>query len=392
MVEVVLEGIRGQSVANLWRDQPHLRTVVGYLARNIAQIGLHVYARDDDDGRTRLRTDPLAELLRIPNADQTGYELLYTLVADLALYDTAYWAVARDESRGDGRWSIRPIPPTWVANTYGNTAFGYGGYEVIFPESDGRPIRVPAKDMLVFHGWTPADPRRGTSPVQALKSTLAEQINAQLYRDQRWRKGARADAYIARPKDAPEWSKEARNRFVRAWRDAYTGNDGSDAGGNPLLEDGMELKRTGFSAKDDQYVETSRLSLETVAQVYHVNPTMVGLLDNANYSNVREFRRMLYGDTLGPTLEQIAQRINAFLAPRVAADPTAYVEFNVKAKLQGSFEEQAAVMQSAVGAPWMTVNEARARENMPAVESGDELVQPLNITKPGATEPIEAAD
>ena len=152
---------------------------------------------------------------------------------------------------------------------------------------------------------------------------------------------------------------------------------------------GWSCGGSGSSAKDDQFIEAAKLSLETVAQVYHINPTMIGVLDNANYSNVREFRQMLYGDSLGPYLAQFEQRINALLVPLLA--PTDhYVEFNLAAKLAGNFEEQASVMQSAIGAPWMTVNEGRAKQNMPAIDGGDELIRPLNLTQPGSQTPIPA--
>ncbi|AZZ80795.1 hypothetical protein C5O27_06710 [Gordonia alkanivorans] len=94
----------------------------------------------------------------------------------------------------------------------------------------------------------------------------------------------------------------------------------------------MELKRVGFSAKDEDYVEGTKLALTTVAAVYQVNPTMIGVLNNANYSKVREFRRMLYGDTLGPILSMLAARLNAFLAP-CFGDTCEYVEFNTGQKL-----------------------------------------------------------
>ena len=84
-----------------------------------------------------------------------------------------------------------------------------------------------------------------------------------------------------------------------------------------------------------EWVEGSRLALNTVASVYHVNPTMIGLLDNANYSNVREFRRMLYGDTLGPVIAQIEDRLNTFYVPLVDPRPSVYVEFNIDEKMQG---------------------------------------------------------
>lgn len=101
---------------------------------------------------------------------------------------------------------------------------------------------------------------------------------------------------------------------------------------------------------------------------------------------------MLYGETLGPVLSALEGRLNQFLLPLLGLNPEKdYVEFNVEQRLRGSFEEQAAVFQTAVGGPWMTVNEARAKQNLPAVEGGDELIRPLNVTAPGDQEPVEAA-
>ena len=154
----------------------------------------------------------------------------------------------------------------------------------------------------------------------------------------------------------------------------------------------MELKSIAFNPRENQWAEAAKLSLETVAQVFQVNPTMVGVLDNANYSNVREFRRMLYGDTLGPWLIQFEQRINATLVPMILgrSGSEVYTEFNIQSKLTGSFEEQGAVMQQAIGSPWMTVNEGRARLNMSSVDGGNGLVRPLNVTQNGSQEPIPA--
>lgn len=124
----------------------------------------------------------------------------------------------------------------------------------------------------------------------------------------------------------------------------------------------------------------TKLSLQTVASIYHVNPVMVGLLDNANYSNVREFRRSLYGDSLGPIIKQVEGVINEFLRPMIDDDDAVYVEFNLDEKLRASFEEKAAVTSTAVGGPWMTRNEARAMNNLPAIDGGEDLITPLNVT------------
>jgi HK97 family phage portal protein len=248
--------------------------------------------------------------------------------------------------------------------------------------------------MIKFQGWNPVDPKTGVSPVAALKAILVEQVHAQVFRDQMWQRGGRVGTYITRPAGAPDWSQGpeggARKRFIDQYSAAYSGDNGPKAGGTPLLEDGMEMKSNRFSAKDEQFIESSKLSLETCAQVYHLNPTMVGILDNANYSNVREFRQMLYSDSLGPEIERLQQRINRKLVPRMADKSVTYVEFNLQSKLAGSFEEQADLLGKAIGGPWMTTNEGRAKQNMPAVEGGDELIRPLNVTQNGDQDPIPA--
>ena len=369
--------------AQMWATQPHLRTVVSFLARNIAQLGLHTFQRVGED-RRRDRVSVFAATMRRPNADQTAFDLVYALVGDLALYDRAYWLTVPDLDAPSG-WTFRRLPPPWVTPV-ARDAFGAKAYTVLSPE--GKSVDVAADQVLAFTGYHPMSARKGSPTIEALKGTLQEQIEASKYRSQVWKRGGRVSAVIQRPKDAPPWSPEAMEQFREDWYAKFTGN-GPRAGGTPILEDGMTLNRIDFNAQEQQFVEAAKLSFATVASAFHVNPTMVGILDNANYSNVREFRRMLYGDTLGPLIAQIEDRINTFLLPRLGMDNADfYAEFNIAEKLQGSFEEQAAVMSTLVGRPVMTADEGRAKFNLPAL-GGDaaRLVTPLNVLVGGQASP-----
>lgn len=149
----------------------------------------------------------------------------------------------------------------------------------------------------------------------------------------------------------------------------------------------MKLESTAFKSADEQWAESVKLSLETVAQVYQVNPTMVGVLDNANYSNVQAFNRQLYTNALGPDIALLEDRINGFVLPMLGAPDTYYVKFNVESKLRGSFEEQTNAMSTAIGSAWMTRNEGRALLDMPPIEGGDELIVPLNVIEGGQASP-----
>lgn len=373
----------GLSPAQMWRTQPHLRTVVDFLARNVSQLGLHSFVRDGEE-RKRDRESTVAQVLCTkPNAYMTTFDLIYSLVGNYALYNRAYWFIALNK---DGELEIHPFPSDWVTPIYDHL-FRVSEYK-IRPPGTADAVKVDAASIVAFEGWNPAQ-GSDSSPVDTLRLILEEQYHSRMHRLQVWKRNGRVGSCLTRPASSPAWDDTARRRFYEMF-EAFVGDKGSRAGGTPILEDGMELKRVGFNSADEQWSESVKISLETVAQVYQVNPTMVGVLDSANYSNVKEFNRSLYTNTLGPLLRMIESRLNAFALPLLGAEPGQYVEFNVEEKLRGSFEEQAAVTSAAVGAPWMTRNEARRMRNLPAVDNGDSLITPLNLAVEGAAGEADA--
>ena len=391
VLDYLYEAVEGKTPEDLWREQPHLRTVIGFLTRNVAQLGLAAYKIKGDGSRKRITTGPISTWLADPNPDQTLFEFLSGLVGDISLYDNAYVTVFMVDRDGVKVPETRTIRPLWVQAVSGLGPYEVTEYLIKYPERT-EAVRVPAANVIHFHGWNPVDERVGVSPIIALRANLAEQIHAVTFRDQLWQRGGRVGSYLTRPADAPEWEPGARTKFKRDFSSAWTGDNGSKAGGVPLLEDGMELKRVGFAAREEQFVEATKLSLTQVAAAYYINPTMVGILDNANYSNVREFRRMLYGETLGPLLEQISQRLTKRLLPMMdlPVDGRTAITFDTESRTAGTFEEQVLVASTAVGGPVMTQNEFRARLGLPPVEEGDELLRPLNITQNGDQDPIPA--
>lgn len=376
---------KNMSPDDMWKAQPNLRTVVDFYARHTSQLKLHTYKRQED-GAERVHDEAISKILRRPNPSTTGTELIYSLVADMALHDEGFlWVKPADPVA-----QLYVIPAGWVSRNKVHALAGPDSYTVQWGD-DSEPTKIPADQMLEFKGWTPNDPSRGTSPVDTLRLILEERHSAQKYRNQVWRSSGRMGGTFTRPENAPKWNDAARRRFMRMVDD-FTGNGGSRAGQDMLLEDGIKYERVSLAAKDEQFVEAAKLSLETVAQVYQVNPTMIGLLDNANFASVREFRRGLYGDTLGPVLARLEDRFNEFLLPMLGAPDDIYVEFNVEAKLRGSFEEQAGVVSKSTGGPWQTRNEARKLFNLPPLPGGDELITPKNVSIGGQASPEDGGE
>lgn len=362
--------------AQLWKTQPQIRTVVSFLARNVAQLGMHLYRRVSDLDRQRVTDHPMAQLLARPNPFTTPYRFVEALVSDLAIYDNALLLKVR---LPDQPMSLVRLDPQRV-QLVGSNPFVPSAYRI--DRTD-----FPVEQVVHFRGYSPMDARWGVSPMETLRVLLAEEYQASLYREQLWRNGARASGYLERPLDAPEWTPTGKERFRAQWQAQYSG-DGSRAGGTPILEDGMKYVAAATSPRDAQYIESRKLTREEVTAAYHIPLPMVGILEHATYSNIREQHRNLYQDTLGPWLAMIQQELALQLLPEFADADDLYVEFNLQEKLRGSFEEQAAQLQTAVGGPYMSRNEARAKLNLPQHADGDQLIVPLNL---GAAPTVDAS-
>ncbi|MDI3330138.1 MAG: phage portal protein [Micrococcus sp.] len=370
----------------LWKAHGSVRTVVDFLGRNIGSLGLHLFERVGDTDRQRVTDHPAVRLLTDPAPSVTPYTFLDALVRDLAIYDR-YLAVKVKDSRGGVGALVRVPPSMWTVD-------GSWFAPETFTVNGQRGKRsFKADEVLAILGYSPDGALGGMSPLESLRAVLAEEYEAARMRQQTFRNGARASGYIERPaptSSSQNWSKEARERFRASWRSQYSGG-GPEAGGTPILEDGMKFVAASQTAKDLQYIESRKLTREEVASAYHIPPPMVGLLDKATFSNIKEQHKHLYQDTLGPWLQRIQQELMRQVLAEFGDTSGLYLEFNLEEKLRGSFEEQAAQLQTSVGGPWLTRNEARAMRNLPALEGGDELIVPLNVTEGGQASPRDSA-
>lgn len=376
--------VDGLSARQLYATQANLHAVVSFLADSVAQLPLKVYVRNAEFDRMRDRDSNAAKLLYRPNADQTSYEFWNAVSTELLLMGVSTVWVLPDPDSESGL-QLRLIPKEWITDSERKTNYAPDMIRVT-TNGSGRVIEIPRTEFIQFRMYSPGNPGGYQSPIAALRQTLNEQIQADKFRTDIWSSSGRFNAYLTRPSNVQPWNDEQRKAFVTAFREGW-GKGGSNAGKIPLLEDGMEIKPYQFNAKEAQYAETKQLSREDVAAAYHVNPSLIWHTTTQTYASAKDNARALYADCLGPTLQMLQQRINSFLLPMIGADPNLYVEFDLTEKLKGSFEERASILQASVGGPWMTRNEARADNNLPPVDGGDELIVPLNVVEGGQASP-----
>lgn len=369
----------GISPQTVWAEQPSVRKVVDFAARAIASTPLKVYRRVSDTDRQRVTDHPLARILAQPSNGMIPFRFWHAILVDWLLWDKFG---ALKSTRDD---VARPLELKRVSPH--RLRFSDDGFDTVTNIMIDSTVKIAPEAMLYGYGYSPFG-LGGLTPMETLSAILQESTEAVAYRRSIWRNSARVPVVIQRPATAPDWSPEAKSRFAAGWR-SYASGGGSE-GGSPILEDGMTLAKVdAFSPKDTQDIIGRQLTDAEVSSAFHIAPELVGARQGT-YSNVEAFRQMLYRDALGPWFLPWEQTINTMLVPDFDTTGELYVEADVDAKLRGSFQEEAAVMSTAVGAPWLTRNEARARKNLPALEGGDDLVTPLNVITGGQASPADS--
>ena len=391
IINVTLSGDASTQVLNmtateLYRTQDNLRAVVDFLSNSIAQLPLKVYVRDDEAKRKRDRTSEAALLLWRPNDYMTQFEFVRGLVMEYFVFGAVYvWVVPSAESASG--WDLHIVPTNWVMMSNNSTAYKPGTIR-IYAQNGGNAVDIPENEFIQFKTYSPGHPGGFLSPISALRQTLLEQVEAGKFRRQLWRSSGRLNAQIIRPKDVSPWDEKTKKAWVEAFREAW-GSGGSKAGSIPLMEDGMEIKPFQTSFKESEWSQSVVLSRESVAAAYGINPSLIWHSNTQTYASSKDNARALYAECLGPTIQMLQQRINAFLLPKIGAKPGTYVEFDIEEKLKWSFEERASILQSAVGGPWLTRDEARAELNLAPLpnDQGKRIITPLNVTEGGLAAP-----
>lgn len=366
------------TVQGMFKRHPSVRKVTSFIASSVASIPLHVYERVGDTDRQRITDGPLAAVIGKPSTapGMSWYRFWEAVIMDGLIFDRVCVQIIVD---GDATELVRIPPSRWR------------------PKKNGLGL-VTGIELQVGSEWVERDPGGylidlgystgavSVSPLESLRIPVEDYLAEYAYRRDLWEKGPRFAGIVER---AQKWSSpEARSRFLSGL--GQFNQVGARRGSTMLLDDDMKWKDvTGVSPKDVASTESRQYSDIEVASAFHIAPELVGAREGT-FANVQAYKQSLYSMALGPYITQwelLARPLVDLLEPGRGR----YIEANVAAKLRGSFEEQAAQLQTSVGAPYMTRNEARARLNMPAVPGGDELITPLNVLEGGQASPTDSA-
>lgn len=358
------EQAQSSSYAWMYRTQPAVRTTVDYIARNASQLPLKLFERVSDDEREARGDHPAAKTMQHPYPGVPPKRWIFNLIADFLLYDNAYAVKFNNANRTR---SLVRVPPHMIG-LVSSSKFTIEGYRVHREDGSTYPETgmIAPEDIIHWSGYNPDDPRVGLSQLETLREILSEEAAAVTASTELLKSGLQKNGWVYRPLEAPDWGTAGREHFEQ---DLYNRVTGSSKRW-PVLEEGMEIRDLGVTPKDAEMLEGRRFTKETVAAEYGLETVP---------PEDEEGRKQFHADVLAPLTEDLAEVLDLNLLQAEYAADDFYFEFDLNEKLRGDPIQRFQAITAAVGAPWLLRNEARAMENRPPVDDGDELVVPANV-------------
>lgn len=327
---------------------------VSAIAETIASLPLILYRRGADGDRERASEHPLYRVLHdAPNEQQTALEFREQMQAAVLLRGNAY-AEIRFGFDGQVRGLV-PIHPDRV--TVIELDNGRLGYDVT--DSKGRMRRLVAEE--VFHlRHRSENGTVGVSPIAAAREVLELALNERDHGNATFTNGTRLSGILQVPGAI---SAEQQQQLAATWHQKHegAGNHGKTA----VLGAGVEFKPVSMTLTDSEWVAARQFSVEEVARLFRVPPTIIGDLRHGNFSNSVEMGRQFVTLTLRRHLTMWEQSIARSLLTEAGREMY-FAEHSVEGLLRGDSTTRAQFYERGIADGWLDVEEVRRLENLPA--------------------------
>lgn len=357
-------------------------TAVRIISNSIGALPLHVYRRDETGKRSfAVRHWAYPLLHDSPNEYHTSTIWMRMMMAHLLLWGNAY---NRIEWVGNGSArNLLPLMP-WAV-TPRRTPTGLQVYDVQL--ADGSKETLPGDEVLHIPGLM-YDGIQGISVIGAMRDSAALAKVAEQFGSSFFANGARPGIVLEVPGKMKEGAQQTLAKSVMA---GFSGP--SNAFKAMVLEEGAKLHNVQMPMQDAQFLETRRFQRSEILGWYGIPPHLGGDTERSTSwgTGIEQQDIGFAKHTIAPWCVAIEQELNRKLFGRGSG---LYAKFNLDGLMRGDFKSRMEGYRIAVGAPFLSRNEARELEdwNTMSDDGMDTVITPLNMGVGAKPEPAEPAN
>lgn len=218
----------------------------------------------------------------------------------------------------------------------------------------------------------------GLSPISYAASAIRLGICYEQFGVNFYQNGANSSGAFKHP---GALSEEAFNRLKKELKKNYT--ELNYTGTPMILEDGLEFQQFSINPADEQLLESKSFQIEDICRIYRVPQHLIQMLGHSTFSNIEQQSLEFVMYTMLPWFNRWEDNINMQLLTPAQRKAGYYIEFKVDVLLRGDIASRATYYAQGRQWGWLSVNDIRRLENMPAIPNGDIYLQPLNLGEAG---------
>ncbi len=339
---------------------------VRYLSETVASLPVHSFR--DVGGRRDPRANPL--WLSRPDKEVPRLLLFECWMMSLLHRGNAYSFKLRDGvDRVTGLRVLHPdrVKPRQDRNT------GLKIFDIRF--ADGSWVPYTSREILHIPGLG-FDGVVGMNPIALHRESLGTVAAADEHAGRFFGQGTHLSGVVSIPKGLTDDQAKAYKARLDALHKGITKSHEI-----ALLTHDAKYTPIGLSAEDAQLIESRTYGVLEVARILRIVPHKLYELSRATFSNIEHQSIESATDSIRPW----AVRIEAFVNfDNDLMRGGNFIEFELEGLLRGDMKSRYDAYGVGIEKGFLTRNEPRRKENLPALPGLDEPLMPLNMVPVGA--------
>jgi HK97 family phage portal protein len=334
------------------------------IANAFSMIEFLPYVKSGDGSWDVNEKHPFRKILNSPNPNMSGIELRRLLSLSSKLTGNAFMICEPEGTRTPTElWPLQPHKVT-VKSDAKNFVSSYV-YNV-----NGHIQTFPAERIIHIREATPTNLQYGQGSLTAAKNAVTADLFADSWNRYFFANSTRPDAIL---QSDTALSPEEQKRALTAWKKAY---EGPKNRGKIAVLGGLKYIEVNRLHKDMDFVNLRKMLREEVLAAFGVPQSMVGILDQANYSNMKEQTKVFWTQTMIPEIRKF-ESIMTLRAAQITGDDKTIIQADLS-KVEALREDEAA--RAAVAQIYVNMG-------VPLGQVVEALDLPFEIAEDAATKP-----
>jgi len=344
--------------------------IVNKITSQVVKSEICMYKEGKNGENEEIEKHPFLDLLRRPNPVQGYAEYIEQMCG---LYHVCGEVFVHFVISENGLSAGKPIE-TWVINPVLVTKIISDpfGIPLEYQVGDGvNKVILPASEVIHLKSFNP-DPtsNRGLSPIQAAKYLVTQ--NSDSYKAQSkllQNIGASGILTVAQENNV-SFGPEQAEQLQAKYYEKYGGAD--NYGKLVITPAAMTWQQIGMSAVDLNILESQKMTLRDICNVFNVPSVLMNDSEHSTYNNVKEARKDLITQVVLPFMERFISALDRKILPAYEKGDKANYYLEIDTDHYSELNEDMNTKATMLAASWwLTPNERREVMGYDKVEQED---------------------